>query len=244
MAYSNEVLEETPERATKLLTGIGAVATIRTLLAGIGMNDDEIREGRELLLQCLAAPVRVDVGIDTQDAKAQRDAVVEIDQWDEPNFARFEATLRRHYPDACDYVFHELSSSIGVAAVTGVANFLRRIDALDEGSDPQRKDKKKADKKAIELLAKRGLDKEERTRMKQLVDIALGPTAPLPDLPAAPTAEERRAALTALRGWYNEWAAAAKSVVKKKAYRIRLGLANRRSPVKTAKTPKGESHPE
>ena len=244
MAYSDDVLEATPERVTRLLTGIGAVATIRTLLAGVGMNDDEIREGRELLLQCLAAPARVDVGADTKDAKAQRDAVLEIDQWDEPNFARYEATLRRHYPDACDYVFHDLSASIGVTAVTGVATFLKRIDALDEGSDPHRKDNKEADKEAVELLARRGLGKEERTRMKERVDIALGPTAPLPDVPAAPTVEERRAALIALRGWYSEWAATAKSVVKKKSHRIRLGLASRRLPVKTEKTPKGETHPE
>jgi hypothetical protein len=244
MAYSDEVLEQTPERATRLLTGIGAVATIRTLLAGAGMNDHDILEGRTLLVQCLAAPAGVNVGIDTKDAKAQRDAVAEIDLWDEPNFARFEATLRRHYPDACDYVFRGLSASIGVTAVTGVATFFGRIDALDEGSDPHRTDKKEADKEAVELLAKRGLDQEERARMKKLVDIALGPTGPLPDAPAAPTPEQRRAALTALRDWYNEWAAAARSVVKKKAYRIRLGLANRKSPTKAGKKPEGETQPQ
>src|SRR4051812_42755432 len=44
--YSDEVLEQTPERVTKFLSGLGAVPTIRTLLAQAGMSDDDIIEGR------------------------------------------------------------------------------------------------------------------------------------------------------------------------------------------------------
>ncbi|AUX43918.1 uncharacterized protein SOCE26_053740 [Sorangium cellulosum] len=46
MEYSDVVIEGTPERAIKLLMGIGAVASIRTLMAGAGMTDDDILEGR------------------------------------------------------------------------------------------------------------------------------------------------------------------------------------------------------
>jgi hypothetical protein len=235
MAYSDEVLESTPERATKLLGGIGAVATIRTLLAGAGMADADIIEGRDLLLACLAAPKGA-VVVDTEAAQAQRAAVAELDEWDEPNFGRFYATLRRHSPAAAEYVFNSLSASSGVAAVQGVATFLARLDALEHGTDPARHATKKDDKKAVDLLAKRGLDKNERARLRKLVDVALGPTEPLPKAPGAPTPEERRKALTALREWYEEWAAAAKAVVKKKGYRIRLGLASRKPPVRKAKT--------
>jgi hypothetical protein len=112
MAYSSEILEITPERATRLLSGIGAVATIRTLLAEAGMTDQAIIEGRDLLLACIAAPRGAAAVVDTDDAKAQRASVAELDEWDEPNFGRFGATLKRHYPSAGAYVFANLSASM------------------------------------------------------------------------------------------------------------------------------------
>src|SRR4051794_1074842 len=105
MDYSDEVLEATPERATKLLTGIGAVATIRTLLFPAGMSNPDIAEGRTLLLACLAKPQEAGPEMDTEGARAQRAAVAELDEWDEPNFARIGATLTRRFPDAGEYVF-------------------------------------------------------------------------------------------------------------------------------------------
>jgi hypothetical protein len=240
MEYSDEVLEKTPERATKFLTGLGAVATLRTLLAEAGMADDDIIEGRTLLLACLAAPIPR-VVVDTEGAKAQRAAVAELDEWDEPNFARYSATLRRHHPDAGEFVFKELSASTGVAAVNGVATFLSRVAALASGSEAERKATRKEDKKAVELLAKRGLDEEERARLQALVDVALGPTAPMvPSEAAAAGDENRRKALTALKDWYEEWSTAARAVVKKRGYLIRLGLATRKSPTPKAKKKEGE----
>jgi hypothetical protein len=234
MAYSDEILEATPERVTRLLTGIGAVATIRTLLFEAGMTDDDIREGRELLLACLAAPSAPRVATDTDAAQAQRAAVAELDEWDEPNFARYQAALHRHFPDAEVYVFNALSASTGVSAVAGVATFLQRVAALESGSDPERNATRKDDKKAVDLLARRGLHKAERARLAARVDVALGPTDPLPEVPTAPLGGDRRAALTKLRDWYEEWSAAARAVVKKKAYRIRLGLATRKPPTRKA----------
>jgi hypothetical protein len=240
MAYSSEVLEATPDRATRLLSGIGAVPTIRTLLAEAGMTDQAIIEGREYLLACLAAPRGVAAEVDTDDAKTQRASVAELDQWDEPSFGRFGATLKRHHPSAGTYVFADLSASTGVAAVHGVATFLTRIDALEGGTDPDRQATKKDDKKAVELLATRGLDKAERARLRKLVNVALGPTTTLPSHASAQTPEERIKALTTLREWYEEWAAAARAVVKKKSYRIRLGLATRKAAVRKPKSTGGE----
>ena len=48
---------------------------------------------------------------------------------------------------------------------------------------------------------------------------------------------ERRVALVALRGWFEEWSTAAKSVVKKKSHLIRLGFASRKSPEPKAQEP-------
>jgi hypothetical protein len=229
MEYSDEVLEAAPERATKLLTGIGAVATIRTLMVQTGMTNEAIAEGRTLLLACLAKPQDLGAQMDTDEARAQRAAMAELDEWDEPNFARIAATLRRQFPGAGDYVFRDLSPSTGSAAVKGVATLLQRITALESGSEKDRAATKKEDKKAVELLASRRFDKAERARLEALVHVALGPTAPLPEA-SEDRGADRRAALTELRGWYDEWSTAARTVVKKKSHLIRLGLANRKSP--------------
>ncbi|WP_437779169.1 hypothetical protein [Sorangium sp. So ce1097] len=239
MEYSDAVLEATPERATKLLMGIGAVAAVRTLMAGAGMTDDDILEGRTLLFDVLAAPRKTaGAPADTDDARAQRAATGELDQWDEPNYARHGAALRRRFPDVHDYVFKDLSASTGTAAVRGVATFLARLDALENGTDPDRAATKQGDKKAVAFLATRGLDKAERKRLKGLVDVALGPTSPLPETPDLPEAARRREALVKLRGWFDEWATTARAVVKKRGYLIRLGLASRKAPQrKPATTP-------
>jgi hypothetical protein len=238
--YSMQVLEEAVPRAAKLLNAIGAEPVIRTLMAQVGMTEADIDEGGQLLVACWHLPPGTRTTTDTDDAKAQRAAVAELNQWDEPNFNRVQATLGRHYPSARDYVFHKLAASdVAAEAVTGVGTFLSRLDALEKGTAPARADSKKDDKKAVELLAARGLDKKERARLSALVEVALKPTATLPEI-AAETEERatvRIQALTALKDWYEEWAANARTVVKKRNYLIRLGLASRK--VRKGEAPDG-----
>lgn len=83
----------------------------------------------------------------------------------------------------------------------------------------------------MDLLAKRGLDKEERSRLAGLVALAFRPTQALsaPHELEAKRAAERTAALVALRDWYEEWSAIARVVVKRRDYRIRMGIAARKS---------------
>jgi hypothetical protein len=232
--YSDEVLEQTPERATKFLSGIGAVPVIRTLLAQAMMGDEDILEGRGLLLDALALPQGPEAVNDTEQARAQRAATAELDQWDEPNFARHRAALHRHFPNQEVYVFHDLSASTGPSAVTGIATFLARLDALEDGTDLHRQATKKEDKKAVQLLASRGLTRAERGRLGALVGVALGPTKALSDAPAPAADTARRQALVKLKDWYEEWSATAKAVVKKKGYLIRLGLASRKRSARKA----------
>jgi hypothetical protein len=232
--YSDEVLEQTPERVTRFLSGLGAVPIIRTLLAQASMGDEDILEGRDLLLAVLGLPQTPLSVSDTEQAKAQRAATAELDQWDEPNFARYRAALHRRFPDQEAYVFHDLSASTGPSAVTGVATFLARLEALEQGTDPNRQATKKDDKKAVLLVASRDLDSAERGRLKALVGVALGPTKALSDAPDPAVDTTRRQALVKLKDWYEEWATTAKAVVKKKSYRIRLGLASRKPPTRKA----------
>jgi hypothetical protein len=166
---------------------------------------------------------------DTDEAKASRDAVAEVDAWDEPNFAKYGAALRRKFPSAHDYVFADLKASTGATSVNGVGTFLARIDALDKGSDPARSSTKKQDAAAVELLETRGLTKAERKRLRVLVDTALGPTSTLAEIPAGGADDEVRfAKLAALKAWHEDWSSTARAVIKKRAYLIRLGLAERK----------------
>lgn len=226
--FTPETLEETPARVAKFLLGIGAVATIRTQLAAAGMAADDLLEGRKLLLACLAEPERMTPVVDSEDAQATRAAVAELDAWDEPNFARYGAALKRRFPSAHAYVFRDLKASTGSAAVTGVATFLARVKTLADGSDPARAEQVKDDAKAVALLESRGLTKGERKRLEALVKLALGPTEALESLPADDTPDERYAKLAELKGWFDEWAATARVVVKKRMHLIRLGLAQRK----------------
>jgi hypothetical protein len=230
--YSPEVLEEAPGRATKLLHGIASVPVVRTQMYVAGMKPEHLIEGRTLLLSCLATPESLQPEVDTDEARAVRAAEATLDEWDEPHFARFGATLRRHFPSAHAYVFRDLAASTGSAAIRGVATFLARVQALAEGSDPARKGSVEQDAQAVALLAERGLTPAERARLQGLVELALGPTEVLGVLPRAESPDARRAKLVALKDWYEEWASTARAVVKKRSHLIRLGLAVRKSPRK------------
>jgi len=180
-------------------------------------------------------PAIVTTGKDTDAACRARAATAENDAWDEPNFARYEAALGRRFPLAATYVFKDLAPSRGSQAVQGVAVFLARLSALEQGSDPARADSRDGDQQAIALLAKRGLNAAERKRLSDLVHVALGPT---PALAAIESADNgRRDALLRLKLWYNEWATVAHASIHKRSHLIRLGLATRHVNAPAAPTP-------
>jgi len=253
--WSTEVLEETPSRVTRFISGIGALAVVRTLLEGAGMADADIEEGSRLLLACFAMAPADAAQRDTDSAKRQRGAVAALDAWDEPNFARYKAALDRRFPAVSERVFRDLSAATGPAAVQGVATFLVRVDGCEHAAHGAQ-DKKASDavataaeafagvpaaecKGAVELLAQRGLDRDERSRLDGLVKVALGNTASMEGRPAAEAARlaRRRDAQRALKGWFDEWSSTARAVIPQRGHLIRLGLAKRKSP--TAKAPVG-----
>ncbi len=256
--YSDEVLEETPARATKLLAGIGRYSQVRTLLAAKGLSDDDLVQGRALLLACLAEPTGAGAANDTESARRQREAVAELDAWDEPNFPRFSAALDRLHPSVGDVIFQNLKASTGPDAVTGMATFVVRVEGLVHATRSAR-DAKAANvsdavsaaaksyesipvderRAALALLHKRGLTAEEIARLSALVNVALGPTEVAPQASEAEAAktERRRAALTALRRWHDDWAATARSTIRKKQHLIAMGLASRKSPSPKAPAP-------
>jgi hypothetical protein len=229
---SLEVLEETPARGARFIQAIVASPIIRTIMARAGMATEDLAEGRSMLLDCLGANLTPALEAETEQSKTQQEAAAELDLWDEPNFMRFGATLKRYHPSAYDYVFENLKASTGSQSVAGVATFLLRVQKLEDGSDAARAATRKDDQRAVERLDRRGLTTAERKRLKKLVDVALGPTDPLKNLPAEDETRdaERVEKLREFRDWFEEWSTVARAVVKKRSYLIRMGLASRRSP--------------
>lgn len=245
--WSDEVLEETPSRVTRFISGIGGNAVIRTLMERGGMTDADIEEGTRLLTACLALPPTETRPLDSASAQRQRQAVAALDAWDEPNFARYKAALDRRFPTVGERMFRDLTAADGVAAVQGVATFLLRVDGCEhvargdrEAVSPDvgmaagifRDVPRDTCREAIELLARRGLDAEERQRLAGLVRVALGSTETIElHTPAEPLRlERRRAAQRALRGWFEEWTTTARAVLSRRDHLIRLGLAKRKAP--------------
>jgi len=221
-------LDETPGRALKLLIGIGTSVQVRGAIEQRGFGEEDRREGWRLLEAAgdYRPPAGVGAGAPEVDA-AVRDAVVALDGWDEDGFRVIRATLERRYPEQAKMVFDGLAASTGASAVLGVSKLLQRLDALEKG-------KSKEDKAAMALLAKRGVTAAERKRLRDLVATAqsAAPAAEAapPDGDEARTETEERhvAALVALRAWYEEWSAIARSAIKRRDRLIVLGLARRK----------------
>ncbi len=158
-------------------------------------------------------------------AKLVVDARNKVDAWDEPTFARVRAIGLRFHPEAVDYLFaNGLTASHSVQAVQGVRALLLRLETLEKGTDPQRKAVVTQDRDFIAKLADRGITRAVRDEMMQACELAMSPEAAQS---TTPNLEARRQKLVELRAWYDEWATATRTVVKKRAHLIRLGLAKR-----------------
>jgi hypothetical protein len=237
--FSDEVLEETPTRVTQFLGAIVAVSGIRTTMeVKAFMASEDLAEGQRLLMAVLTAPEPAAPVTDTPEARAGREAAADIDSRDESMYAMAGGALRRANREAGRYVFKDLQASRGISSVRGMAVFLGRLKALDEGTDPTRAATRESDRAAIALLAERGITAERRAELQAKVDLVLGPTPPLPDPAVVVDPADRWRKLVALKLWYDDWAAVAHAVIHKRAHLILLGLAERKR-----KKAEGHRHP-
>jgi hypothetical protein len=223
-----ETLEETPQRALKFLRGAGTSLAIRSALATRGYSADDHREGWGYLHD--ASGYLPSDPIDTLDHDV-RDAIRELDAWDEDGFRLVRASLERRYPAVAAKVLDGLGPSVGTAAVLGVRSLLERLDRLE-------KSKSKDDREAVVLLAKRGLDLMERRRLWGLVRVAqtIPESAEVRAVEASASRKASQdahvASLVALRAWYEEWSNIARTCIKRRDHLILLGLAKRKSPAR------------
>jgi len=223
MSIRRQTLEETPARVLVFLRAIGTTAVIRTALATRGYTAEEHADGWERLHRVAGyGEVKtISLALDVEKA------IAEIDAWDEPTFRVCRAALERLHPDQAAFVFDALDSATGAQAIISVGTFLERLDALE--NSPDRKPTRKADHAALATLSKRGITKEERDRVRKLVETAKGLA---PQVQTDPSAEARQIELVALRAWYDDWSETARSVITRRDHLIRLGLAKRKKAAK------------
>lgn len=234
---SRDTLESVPQRALVFLRGVGTSRAIRATLLARGYSAEDHREGWQYLHACAGFS---DEAAEEVEDPVVRDAIAELDAWDEPGFRIVRATLERRFPEQADFVMKGLKPGEGAASVLSVERLLERLDALESGAS--RKDSRKEDRAALEVLARRGVDDAKRKHLRDLVEKAKS-VAPVVQIDPQFVEQEDAARVEALRNlyaWHREWAEVARATIKRRDHLIRLGLASRRAPGDTKEKDEGE----
>lgn len=221
---SRQVLDATIFRALYLLKAIGTNNVIRSKVAKAGLTDADLAEGWRLV-KAASGYSETKPTSNPDDVKA-RDAIAQLDSWDEQGFRRVKAALTRLHPGQCEYVFDGLGPVQGPEVLLTVAEFVNRLDTLEAGRSDETRE---ADKKAIETLATRGIDKAERTRLADLIKAAQSTPVAMSPEEEQVEAAAREANLEALYCWYSDWAETTRAVITRRDHLISLGLARRRA---------------
>lgn len=223
---SDLVLDRTPQRTLTFLRGV-TFPPIRAVMQHAGYTTNDHAEGWRLVQRACGFDADESASPKMTDEVAE--AVKEIDAWDEGGYRRARAALSRLHPEQCEFVFRNLQAATGMQAVIGVITFLDRLDALESGAE--RKGTRKADQAALATLEKRGIGPEVRKHLRKLVKtVRSSPDLVLEDeTVTAQSDDDRKKALVALRAWFEDWSETARSVVPRRDYLIRLGLATRKS---------------
>lgn len=223
----------------KLLRAISIKPEIMQLMTGLGYSESEHKTGWDLYLKMLgyigagANPVAV-APVNT----AQVQALAIIDRFDEPAFKRATAALGRLHLDQMNYIFGDgLAPKSGPEAVGSVQTFLDRYAALRDGTDPNRSDKREADKAAARTLEERNIvsptiEKELRDQIEVIKKPA---PAPVPIAVSAPE-EALQEAATEFSVWLHDWRTTAQAGIHRRDYRIMLGVSKRRTSVEEDET--------
>ena len=230
---TQETLDATPTRVIAFLRALGTVPVLRKTLEARGYSPDEHRRGWALLQAASGYDADAEAGSSaTRVDPAVRDAIAEIDAWDEDGFRIVRAALGRLHPEQAKTVLAGLSPSTGAAAILGVETLLDRLETLA-------KSKNAADRAAVATLDVRGLDDAERKRLRALVKVAKEGTS-RDDTPGEVNvlmANTRQRALVELRAWYEDWSEMARVTFKRRDHLIRLGLAKRKVGKKAGAAP-------
>ena len=225
-SVGRQTLERTPERVLQFLRAIGVSIPIRSAMRQHGYTQADHQEGWNLL-HATSGFLGGEEDPELEDVSV-RDAIVALDEWDEDGLRMISATLRRRHPEVHAFVMRGLRPSTGAGSVMVVQTLLERLDALRTGKG-RPADMRREDKAALATLATRKIDDAEIDRLRKLVKIAKSaPEIPTDDDVAIEAEHAYLQKLLKLREWYEEHAELARSVIKKRAHLLRLGLATRR----------------
>lgn len=227
-AQTNRLIES----GGKFLRTASQNPTIMSVLMGLGYSLEAHNEGWELYLPLLgytgARAVRPGPMVGTTE---QHRALLEVDVYDEPAFARAKAALERVFPLQMAFMFNRLEAQTGVLALGSVGGFLDRYVILRDGTDASREAMREQDAQAAALLESRNIiNPEKEKHLRGLIKTAQM-LAPEPVVPAgdAEREEAKNATAAAFKGWLNDWRQTAAAGITRRDYLILLGLAKRRS---------------
>ena len=237
VTVGRRTLEDTPERALQFIRGVSRTAGIRVSLQTRGYTQEEHVLGWTLIGQVSGVDLAVSEPVEDE---AVRQAMTRLNQADEETLTIVDASLRHRHPAQAEALTKGLSATRDEAeAVVVMEELLNRVDNMAQSSD-------EADQSALQVLEARGLDAQERTRLRELVSLAkrAAPVAQKPSPEQAAAAEARYLEdLKRLRAWYEEWSELARVTIKRRDHLIQLGLASRRSP-NQAEAAEAESFPD
>ncbi|HEU4533985.1 MAG TPA: hypothetical protein VFS00_07705 [Polyangiaceae bacterium] len=224
-SISQDVLEEVPFRSFRFLHAVAQRSEVRAVLEAHGYSPEVHEQGWRLLDKVSRLRGKAPVSNDA----IVRNAVSELDSWDERGFRIGRAALEHLHPEQAAFVFEDLEPAAGPEAVLSVATFLGRLDAL-EGA-PEREGTREADHAALATLERRGITRAERARLRGLVTVART-AVPTTGAGDAERREQRRADLIALRAWFEDWSEMARALIRRRDLLVVLGLAKRKRPAK------------
>lgn len=207
-------VEQKPNRVVTLMLGFQD-PRIASAMAAYGFTEADAEDGVNLLRDV----VRPQLGRLPSPA-AGPEIIEQADKFENKWFPIATATLRRHYPELCDFVFLNLSQTSGPQVIVSVDTFLHRLDELRD---------KKNGPEALKLLAKRGLNPavmdKARSIIQQVGDV---PQAPPDDSEAWAKAHEE--AVDKLWQWYLEWGTIAQTAVTSRRLLKKLGYLQSAGP--------------
>jgi hypothetical protein len=199
------------ERVLRFLMGL-RYPRVAAALRQHGFSNADRLEGYELLRRLTD---------DRLDAVAVRaadpDLLERLDTFENKWLPIADATLRRHFPEARDWLFRNLTMTEGLDLIVSVGTFIRRLDQLPTEA-PEGKE-------ARALLTRRGLDEHALALPREaLAELQVEPEAePRPPI----TPEETAAREKALWDWYLEWSTIAQQSIKDRRLLRALGYLSK-----------------
>ena len=184
------------------------------LLVLRGFNNEARREGWDLFLKAggREADLR-DCGLSSNRVEELLD---QLNAWENVWFDVADAALGRLHPEVRERLFHKLGKTSGNEVVFTVSTMLDRLDALEQDGL----------EKPLALLASRGLTPDVRAKAREWLHELTSGEIPLSTMPDAAAEEERQQAQAAMWKWYLDWSKTARTIIKRKDLRIKMGISS------------------